>query len=123
MVAKLSSDTLAVDDPHIAAVMRFIQANFRKPIGMDDILNHVPMARRSLERKFRQTFGVSVIERIRQIRINESRLLLAGTKDPITLIAEKCGFTSYNYMSRIFQADTGMTPSDYRAQFRARKLW
>jgi LacI family transcriptional regulator len=80
------------------------------------------MARRSLERKFRQTFGLSVVDRIRQIRVNEARLLLAGTSDPITLIAEKCGFSSYTYMGRVFQEETGMTPSDYRAQFRARKL-
>lgn len=122
VVAKASSDTLAVEDPKMAVVMRFIQARFREPIDMPEILRAVPMARRSLERKFRQTFGMSVIDRIRQIRVNEARLLLAATNDPITLIAEKCGFASYNYMGRIFQADTGMTPREYRAQFRARKL-
>lgn len=121
VVAKLSSDTLAVDDPNMAKVMRFIQGNFREAIGVPEILEAVPMARRSLERKFKQTFGLTVVERIRQIRINEARLLLAGTEDPITLIAEKCGFTSYNYMGRVFQEDTGMTPRDYRAQFLARK--
>lgn len=122
VVSKLSSDTLAVQDPQLAAVMRLIQTRYREPIGMAEILAAVPMARRSLERKFRHAFGLSVNERIRQIRINEARLLLAGTDDPITLIAEKCGFASYNYMGRIFQSDTGMTPRDYRAQFRARKL-
>lgn len=122
VVAKLSSDTLAVSDPKMATAMRFIQANFRDPIGMPEILRTVPMARRSLERKFRQTFGMSVLDRVRQIRVNEARLKLASTNDPITLIAEQCGFASYNYMGRIFQADTGMTPRDYRAQFRARKL-
>jgi LacI family transcriptional regulator len=122
VVAKASSDTLAVDDPKMAVVMRFIQSRFREPIDMPEILRAVPMARRSLERKFRQTFGMSVIDRIRQIRVNEARLLLAATDEPITLIAEKCGFASYNYMGRIFQADTGMTPREYRAQFRARKF-
>lgn len=122
VLAKLSSDTLAVSDARIARVMRFIQESFREPIGVPEILDTVPMARRSLERKFRQTFGISVVDRIRQIRVNEARLLLASTNDPITLIAEKCGFTSYNYMARIFQSATGMTPRDYRAQFQARKL-
>lgn len=122
VVAKLSSDTLAVSDPGMAKVMRFIQANFREPIGVPEILDAVPMARRSLERKFRQTFGLSVVDRIRQIRVNEARLLLAGTNDPITLIAERCGFSSYTYMGRVFQEETGMTPSDYRAQFRARRI-
>jgi LacI family transcriptional regulator len=122
VIAKLSSDALAVSDPGMAKVMRFIQNNFREPIGVPEILEAIPMARRSLERKFRQTFGLSVVDRIRQIRVNEARLLLAGTNDPITLIAEKCGFTSYTYMGRVFQQETGMTPSDYRAQFRARRF-
>jgi LacI family transcriptional regulator len=122
VVAKRSSDTLAIADPGIAAAMRFIQTRFRERIGVPDVLAAVPMARRSLERKFRQAFGLSVVDRIRQIRVNEARLLLAGTNDPITLIAEKCGFTSYTYMGRVFQNDTGMTPSDYRAQFRPRKI-
>jgi LacI family transcriptional regulator len=122
VVAKLSSDALAVSDPGMAKVMRFIQNNFREPIGVPEILDSVPMARRSLERKFRQTFGLSVVDRIRQIRVNEARLLLAGTNDPITLIAERCGFSSYTYMGRVFQEETGMTPSDYRAQFRVRRI-
>ena len=122
VVAKPSSDTLAIGDPNMVRVMRFIQSRFREPIGVPEILASVPMARRSLERKFRQTFGLSVVDRIRQIRVNEARLLLAGTNDPVTLIAEKCGFSSYTYMGRVFQEDTGMTPSDYRAQFRARRI-
>lgn len=121
IMAKLSSDTLAVGDSNMARVMRFIQGRFRESIGVPEVLAAVPMARRSLERKFRQTFGITVVGRIRQIRVNEARLLLAGTNDPITLIAEKCGFSSYTYMGRVFQEDTGMTPSDYRAQFRARR--
>jgi LacI family transcriptional regulator len=122
VVAKLSSDTLAVADPQVASVMRFIQTNFRKPIGMREILEAVPMSRRSLERKFRQAFGLSVIDRIRQIRVNEVRLKLAGTNDPIMQLAEECGFSSYKYMGQVFQADTGMTPSEYRSQFRPKKM-
>lgn len=122
VVAEAFFGTLAVEDPKMAVVMRFIQTKFREPINMPEILLAATMARRSLERKFRQTFGMSVIDRIRQIRVNEARLLLAATNDPITLIAEKCGFASYNYMGCIFQAETGVTPREYRAQFRARKL-
>ena len=106
----------------MAKVMRFIQAKFRDPIGVPEILDMVPMARRSLERKFRQAFGISVVDRIRQIRVNEARLLLGGTNHPVTLIAEKCGFGTYNYMGRIFREATGMTPRDYRARFHARKM-
>jgi LacI family transcriptional regulator len=122
VIEKLSTDTLAVSDRRMAAVMQFIQDRFREPISVDDVLHSNPMARRSLERKFRQIFGCSVVEQIRRIRVNEARLLLSGTDEPITLIAEKCGFASYNYMGRVFHAATGMTARDYRIQSRGPRL-
>ena len=122
IIEKLSTDTLAVDDRRMAAAARFILEHAHEPISVDDVITANPMARRSLERKFRQLFGNSIVEHIRQIRLNKARLLLAGTDIPVTLIAEKCGFSSYNYMGRIFQEANGLTPRDYRTQCRVKKL-
>jgi LacI family transcriptional regulator len=122
LIEKRSTDTLAVSDPRMASVMRFIQERFRDPISVEDVLRVNPMARRSLERKFRQTFGCSIVEQIRRNRVNEARLLLSGSDEPITRIAEKCGFSSYNYMGRVFHAATGMTARDYRVQSRGPRL-
>lgn len=119
VVEKLSIDTLAVKDPRMAAVMRYLNKHSLEPITVDDVLKANPMARRSLERKFRQLFGCSVVEQIRQLRINHARLLLADTDEPITLIADECGLSSYNYLNRIFKSATGLSPSQYRAQCRA----
>lgn len=122
VMERLSTDTLAVSDRRLASVMRHIFEHAHEPITVEDVLHKNPMARRSLERKFRQFFGCSIIEQIRQIRINKARLLLAGTDEPISLIAEKCGFKSYNYLGRVFQEETGMTPRGYRAKTRARSI-
>ncbi len=122
VIEKLSTDTMAVADRRMGAVMRYILDHYQEPISVEDILKANPMSRRSLEGKFRQTFGCSVAEQIRQIRVNQARLLLATTDDPVTLIAEKCGFSTYNYMGRVFQADTGQSPRDYRMTCRARRI-
>jgi len=79
------------------------------------------MARRSLERKFRQEFGRSIVKLIRQVRVDKLRMLLANTDEPITILAEQCGFSSYKYMGRVFQKVTGMYPRDFRAQNRPRR--
>lgn len=118
VIARLSTDTLAVREPRIAAVMRYIHDHAHGPITVDDLLRREPMARRSLERKFRQIFGCSIVEQIRQIRVNKLRLLLAGTDEPITTLAEQCGFASYKYMGLIFQEATGMSPRQFRDQNR-----
>jgi LacI family transcriptional regulator len=116
VVEKLSIDTMAVEDPRMAAVMRYLNKHALEPITVEDVLKANPMARRSLERKFRQLFGCSVVEQIRQLRINHARLLLADTDEAVTLIADECGFSSYNYLNRIFKQSTGLSPSQYRAQ-------
>ncbi len=121
VISRLSTDTLAIGDPRIAAVMRFIQNHAHEPITVEDLLRREPMARRSMERKFRQCFGRSVVEQIRQIRINKLRLMLANTDEPITRLAEQCGFTSYKYMGLVFQQATGMSPRKFREQNRPRR--
>jgi LacI family transcriptional regulator len=118
IVEKLSIDTLAVEDPRMAKVMHFLKDHALEPISVPDVLKANPMARRSLERKFQQLFGCSVVEQIRQLRINHARKLLTETDQPITWIAEQCCFTSYNYLNRIFKQCTGLSPSQYRAQYR-----
>ena len=120
VVEALSTDTLAVSDRRMAEAMRFILKNFDQPIRMNELLKANPMSRRSMERRFRKVFGCSVAEQIRQQRINRARLLLTTTEEPITLIAEKCGFSSYNYMSRIFAEFVGKSPRDFRNQGRAK---
>jgi len=122
VVEKLSTDTLAVSDARLAAVMRFIAEHAAEPVTVKSILRENPMARRSLERKFRQQFGCTIVEHIRRIRLNQARLLLATTDHPMTLIAEKCGFATYNYMSRIFRTATGLSPQQYRSRCRATRL-
>jgi LacI family transcriptional regulator len=103
----------------MAEAMRFILKNFDQPIRMEEVLQANPMSRRSMERRFRRVFGCSVAEQIRQQRINRARLLLTTTDEPITLIAEKCGFSSYNYMSRVFAEVVGMSPREFRNRGRA----
>jgi len=120
VVEALSTDTLAVADRRMAEAMRFILENFDQAITMNELLKANPMSRRSMERRFRKVFGCSVAEQIRQQRINRARLLLTTTEEPITLIAEQCGFSSYNYMSRIFAEAVGLSPRDFRNRGRTK---
>ncbi|MEM6885557.1 MAG: DNA-binding transcriptional regulator [Verrucomicrobiota bacterium] len=118
IIERMSTDTLAVRDPKLLQVVKFIRENAFEPISMTDILRAVPMSRRSLERRFQQSFGRTPIEEIRRIRIDKARKLLAETDMPMQLIAEKCGYATYNYLTHVFKRTTGMTPRDYRRQFK-----
>lgn len=121
VMERLSIDALAVDDDRMARVMAYLRKHALEPITVPDVLKANPMARRSLERKFQRCFGCSVVEQIQRLRIQHARALLAETEAPMSAIAEQCCFSSYNYLHRIFKQSTGLSPSQYRAQFRAVK--
>ncbi|MDF7822616.1 substrate-binding domain-containing protein [Pontiellaceae bacterium B12227] len=118
IMERLSTDTLAVEDPKLVKVVSFLRDHAFESITMNDILREVPMARRSLERRFLQVFGRSPMDEVRRLRINKARKLLAETDLPMQEIAEACGFATYNYLTHVFKQVTEMTPRDYRKKMR-----
>ncbi|CAA6692420.1 MULTISPECIES: DNA-binding transcriptional regulator [unclassified Lentimonas] len=115
---RLSTDVIAVDDPKLAQVVAYIREHAFEQIVVDDILKAVPMSRRILERRFQQAFGRTLLAEIRRVRINRARKLLSETDMQMQDIAEACGYNTYNYLTHIFKRVAGMTPTDYRKQWR-----
>ena len=57
VIARESSDTLAIDDPDLAQVVRIIREEATSGIDVNEVLRRVPVSRRSLEIRFREAFG------------------------------------------------------------------
>lgn len=117
---RLSTETLAVEDERLRKVIGFMKDHAYESITIDDVLKAVPMARSSLEHKFKKTFGRTPAEEIRRLRINKARHLLAETDLSMQEIAEACGLSSYNYLSLSFKQVTGMPPREYRKSVRVK---
>ena len=118
---RLSTEMMAIDDPQIIKALEFLRDHACEPIQVDDILKTVPMARRSLERRFMQYIGRNPAQEIRRLRINQARKLLAKTDLSTEAIAEACGYASYNYLGSIFKQETGLTPGAYRIKARDKR--
>lgn len=56
----------------------------------------------------------SVTRLISQRRVQAAKRLLIREDIPISSVAEKVGFSDYNYFTKIFKAFEGVTPSAYR---------
>ncbi len=113
-----STDVLAEKDAEVAAAIRFIREHGHEPIGVTDLLRKAPLSRRSLERKFRQALGRSPLEEIRRARADLARDLLAMTDLPLSAISTRCGFATAEWLSTVFQKESGILPLDYRRLFR-----
>lgn len=120
VVTRRSTDVLAIEDRHVADVIRFIREHACEGIDVSDLLKAVPLSRSALERRFARTLGHSPKEEILRVRLNRARQLLAETDFPLWTIAEKIGLQHAEYLNVIFKKKTGQTPGQFRALARGR---
>ncbi len=109
-----STDILNYDRPEIVQAIRFIRQNASLGINVSDVLNHIPISRRSLEQQFLETIGHTLGHEIRKVRFEKAQTQLANTDMTIEQIAASCGYSSASQLCRMFQKMLGETPLSYR---------
>lgn len=70
-------------------------------------------------RTFKQTFGETPHRYLQRRRLERAMALLRETEQPVTEICLDLGFTSLGTFSRTFRRVLGMSPTAYRAAWRA----
>jgi LacI family transcriptional regulator len=118
VVARQSTDTLAVSDPVVSAAIRFIYEHATEGLNVESVVLHVAVHRRELERKFRRIVGHSVLHELRRNRIEHAKRLLAATRLPMSRIARQSGFSTPQRMAAVFQSFERVSPTAYRRRVR-----
>ena len=118
IIARRSTDILAIKDPHVARMLSFIRKHACEGIRVDDAVAEVPVTRRWAEKRFRTLLGRSPAEEIRRVRIEHAETCLAQTDLSLPEIAFRCGFSTHTRFGIVFRKHTGLTPSAYRKQAR-----
>jgi len=83
VIARQSTDTLAIDDAEVVSAIRFIRTHAAAGINIGDVLEEVPVSRRSLELRFRKVLGRSPAEEIRHVKLEKAKGLLAESELPM----------------------------------------
>lgn len=118
VIARHSTDALVIEDPAVAEAVRFIRDRAGKAIGVEDILNRVPVCRRLMEQRFLRVLGRSPAAEIRRVHIERAKELLIKTDLPVSRVAADSGFNHPEVMNRVFRREVGMTPTMYRRRYR-----
>ena len=108
-------------DPHVRAAPRWLCAvreqlhdDFASTIRLHVIARAAGVHPVHLTRAFRQCFGCSPGEYVRQRRIDHACVLLAESDRPITAVALEAGFSSPSHFATAFRRMTGSSPREYR---------
>ena len=117
VVARRSTDVVAIDDRPAAAAYRFIRENACAGISVSDVVKSVGLSRRVLERRLQQSFGRTPHE---LIAVTEQRT--GGTTDRNRFAAgANCavdGFNHVEHLSVFFKQRSGIPPGQFRARQR-----
>lgn len=101
-------------DSQIVQAAKFISSRYFEQISTADIAAAVGYSPNYLSRKFRESVGIGVHEYIVFIRLQKAAGELLSTKDTVTDIALRCGFSDSNYFKDAFKKKYGLTPRAYR---------
>lgn len=113
-VVRLSTSHLQVDDPVVAKALSIIQDKAGTGLRVYEMLEYLPISRRSLETRFRKALGRSPHEEIDRVRIDLAFGRLRADDGSNAKIAIECGFSSATHFEQAFKKQTGHQPSHYR---------
>ena len=101
-------------EPLSESVKKFIINNITKEINLSIITRKFGVGKTTLCKSIKKDCGVTPNKLIRQIRIDYAKQQLQNSVQPIYMIAELTGIPDYNYFTRVFKEEAGISPSLYR---------
>ncbi len=102
----------------MAKVYTYIRDNYFKQIPLKQIAKIAEMSPMAFSRFFKRNCGAGFIEYLNRVRTNKACYLLRETEYHIRDIAAECGFISISNFNKQFRKSEGLSPRDYRAQYR-----
>jgi LacI family transcriptional regulator len=123
VVMRHSANHLLVDDPALRRAMTYLSDHLDEPINVATLCTDLRVARRSLERKFREFYRCTPREMLCRMRVNLAKKLLIESSHSIARIAELSGFNDPERLAVIFKKETGQTPTQWRKAGTARAMY
>jgi transcriptional regulator GlxA family with amidase domain len=76
------------------------------------------LAERTFKRRFTNATGYAPMTYVQQLRIEEAKRRLETTQDAVDAIGWQVGYEDPAFFRRLFKRLTGVSPGQYRRQFR-----
>lgn len=114
----LISKNQAIDEAEavINRAIDFIQNNYSSlELSLEKIAQASFVSSAYLNRLFNKKKGLTVMEFVKNVRIEHAKQLLRQSERTTEEIAEKVGYNSRSYFSKLFKKEVGISPNEYRS--------
>jgi two-component system response regulator YesN len=98
----------------INTVLNYIQNNYQKDISLEELASKVYLTPSYLSHIFRKQTGGTIMQFIKQCRMDKAKKLLVTTNMKIVDISESIGYANCSYFCHNFSVNFGMSPEKYR---------
>lgn len=95
-------------------IMKYVSENIREKNILGKISKEVNFTTAYLSSKFKAEMGMTFLEYLKKLRIEESCRLLANTDKKIIEIAYLSGYSDIKFFNKIFKKHLGITPREFR---------
>lgn len=102
----------------MAEVYTYIRENYFKSVTLEKISKIAHMSPFAFSRFFKKNCGAGFVEYLNRVRTNKACYLLRETEYQVHDIAVECGFGSISNFNKQFRKTEGISPRDYRSQFK-----
>ncbi|MBR6557722.1 MAG: helix-turn-helix domain-containing protein [Clostridia bacterium] len=108
-------------DRRIGQIVRYINDNYSEINDIKQIADHFFISKYHLCRTFNRCLGIPLISYLNTVKIRAATDLMKNEKLKLTDIATGCGFNSSSYLCKVFKAEKGVSPTEYRKNLRSKK--
>jgi len=108
-----------VDDALVSKCQAWIAEHYEADSPVAAMVRMSGLAERSFTRRFARATGMSPMEYVQTLRVEESKQLLESTGLPIEAVATEVGYEDASFFGRLFRRKVGLTPAQYRKRFAA----
>lgn len=108
-----------VEDAVIARCQAWIAEHYAEPAPVAAMVQLSGLAERSFKRRFQQATGMSPLEYVHTVRLEEAKQMLESGTLPVEAIANEVGYEDAGFFSRLFRRQVSLTPAQYRKRFGA----
>ena len=109
-------------DYRIREIMQYIMANLSEDISLNELASQMFVSTSTLSRIFKKNTGEYFADYVMQLRVKSASGLLRHSDQNMTQIAMASGFSNSASFNRAFRKIMGVTPSEYREEYRSQRL-
>jgi len=107
---------------HVSRAVRWITEHYSRPFRVEELARTCGMSTSAFHRSFVAVTALSPIQFQKQIRLQESRLLLLTGVDDVATVGYRVGYDSASQFSREYRRQFGLPPGRDAARLRAGAL-